>query len=71
VHRYLLLFNIQLLDKFYEHIAAQLLLLWHERYSFFGRIFHREGRPVRFTRLHEVAYLRIVELVAGLLVIKK
>jgi len=52
-----------LLDRFSEHISAQLLLLWHEQHNRFGPEFGGGG-PVGFTGLHGGAYFGIVEVVA-------
>ena len=58
---------LRLLDRFAQHISAQLLLLWHEEYSFIGLKFHQGRGPVGFTGLHGVTYLGIAELVPAVL----
>jgi len=58
---------LRLLDRFDEHISAQLLLLRYKQYNFLGPRFGGAGGPVGFTGLHGVAYLGIVEVVAAVL----
>ena len=61
---------LRLLDRFDEHISAQLLLL-HGRNMIFGRWFHRKEVPRGFTGLHGVAFLGIVEIAAAVLDMKE
>ena len=58
---------LRLLNRFDEHISAQLLLLSYERHNFLRPGFDKAEGPVGFTGLHGVAYLGIMELVAAVL----
>ena len=61
---------LRLLDRFDEHISAQLLLLKHEKWGFFGpKVRGVEGR-VGFTGLHGGAYLGMVDVVATIMEMK-
>jgi len=63
---------LRLLDRFDEHISAQLLLL--RRYinkRNWDLYFYEEKGPVGFTGLHGVSFLGIVEIVSSLLEMKK
>ena len=62
---------LRLLDRFDEHIAAQLLLLRYNQDREYGLSFDWTGGPTGFTGLHGVAFLGIVEVVAAVLVMKK
>jgi len=57
---------LRLLDRFGEHVSAQLLLL-HGRNMIFGRWFSRKEVPRGFTGLHGVAFLGTVEIAAAVL----
>ena len=60
---------LRLLDRFDEHISAELLLLHH---YYFNSYFCNGGRgPWGFTGLHGVAFLGIVEIVVPVLGMKK
>ena len=62
---------LRLLDKFGEHISAQLLLLHYGKDSCSGPFFDSAGGPTGFTGLHGVAFLGIVEMVAPVLEMKE
>ena len=62
---------LRLLDRFDEHISAQLLLLSYERHNFLRLGFDKAEGPAGFTGLHGVAYLGIVEVVAAVLRMKE
>jgi len=57
---------LRLLDRFDEHISAQLLLLHHNRYGYKGR----EG-PTGFSGLHGASFFGVVEIVACVLEMKE
>ena len=62
---------LRLLERFDEHISAQLLLLSHfAEYNFACPRFYRAEGPLGFTGLHGGAWLGIVEIVAGVLEMK-
>jgi len=61
----------KLLDRFDEHISAQLLLLRYTRSHLWGLRFDGLGGPVGFTGLHGVAYLGIVEIIAAVFEMKE
>jgi len=63
---------LRLLDRFDEHISAQLLLLRYksERAQFSPYFSGAEG-PMRFTGLHGASFLGIVELLPSVLEMKK
>ena len=61
---------LRLLDRFDEHISAQLLLL-HHRCDIYLGLYSMEGGPRGFTGLHGVVFLGIVELVAPMLELEK
>ena len=63
--------SLVLLDKFDEHISAQLLLLRYNQDRISGPYFHELGGPIGFTGLHAVAFLGIAEIVAALLGMKE
>ena len=62
---------LRLLDRFDEHISAQLLLLHYKRDGHWCPNFNGARGPTGFTGLHGVAFLGIVEMVAAVLEIKK
>jgi len=62
---------LRLLERFDEHISAQLLLLMKEEYSLSGPGFAGEQGPVGFTGLHGGAYLGIMELLVAVLEMKE
>ena len=57
---------LRLLDRFDEHISAQLLLLHHSPYRYEGR----EG-PTGFSGLHGASFFGVVEIVACVLEMKE
>jgi len=59
-----------LLDRFDEHISAQLLLLNDNRCNMPGSYFPTQRGPWGFTGLHGVSFLGIAEIVAALLEVK-
>jgi len=61
---------LRLLDRFEEHISAQLLLLRYSCDIYLGP-HSMEGGPRGFTGLHWVVFLGIVELVAPMLEMEK
>jgi len=63
---------LRLLDRFDEHISAQLLLLHHYYWKVFEEPFYgREAGPTGFTGLHGAAFLGIVEITAAILDMKE
>jgi len=62
---------LRLLEKFDEHISAQLLLLSHERDRFWGPRFNGTRGPTGFTGLHGAAFLGIAKIVAAILEMKE
>ena len=63
---------LRLLDKFDEHISAQLLsLLYNRGRRYVGLEFHVEKGPIGFTGLHGAAFLGIVEVFAAVLEMKE
>jgi len=62
---------LKLLDRFDEHISAQLLLLLYNQTKSSGPYFSSAGGPIGFTGLHAVAFLGIVEIVPAVLEMKK
>ena len=62
---------LMLLDKFDEHLSAQLLLLCYNQDRISGPYFHGLGGPTGFTGLHGVAFLGIAEIVAPVLEMKE
>jgi len=62
---------LRLLDRFDEHISAQLLLLRHNNERTSGSYFYGAKGPVGFTGLHGVSFLGIVEIVANVLSMKE
>jgi len=65
------LLALRLLDRFDEHISAQLLLLHYDQDRISGPDFHGLGGPAGFTGLHAVAFLGIAEIVGALLEMKE
>ena len=65
------LLALRLLDRFDEHISAQLLLSHYNRTRTSGPYSHRPGGPTGFTGLHGVAFLGIAEIVAAVLEMKE
>ena len=55
---------LRLLNRFEEHISAQLLLLHYNKNRGSGPYFPTEEGPMGFTGLHGVSFLGIVEMVA-------
>ena len=62
---------LKLLDRFDEHISAQLLLLRCNRYRDWGPDFHGGRGPSGFTGLHGISFLGIVEIAVALLEMKE
>ena len=60
-----------LLEKFDEHISAQLILLPHNRSTIFAPYFDSEKGPIGFTGLHGAAFLGCVEIFAAVLEMKE
>jgi len=63
--------SLRLLDRFDEHISAQLLLLHDDRDRGLGLYFNGERGPTGFTGLHGVAFLGIAEIVPAVLVMRE
>jgi len=61
----------KLLDRFDEHISAQLLLLHYDRHCGNGPDFDRARGPRGFSGLHGVAFLGIVGIVSTILEMKE
>ena len=61
---------LRLLDRFDEHISAQLLLHF-DRSESLDRWFNRDEGPTGFTGLHGVAFLGVVEIVTAILDMKE
>ena len=59
---------LRLLDRFDEHISAQLLLLHHHGY---GKYYGKMGGPTGFTGLHGASFLGGVEIFSGVLGMKE
>ena len=53
---------LRLLDKFEEHISAQLILLPYNTSSYSHPYFDIKKGPIGFTGLHGAAFLGIVEI---------
>ena len=62
---------LKLLDRFDEHISAQLLLLHNDRDPSGGPGFDRTGGPTIFSGLHGVAFLGIDGIVSTVLEMKE
>jgi len=62
---------LRLLDRFNEHISAQLLLLRYHDERTPSRYFYGAKGPMGFTGLHGVSFLGIVEIVASILGMKE
>jgi len=62
---------LKLLDRFDEHISAQLLLLRYNETRSSGPYFNSARGPTGFTGLHGVAFLGIVEIAATVLEMKE
>ena len=62
---------LRLLDRFDEHISAQLLLLHHNTVGGSGPYFYGTRGLTGFTGLHAAAFLGILEIVTGLLETKE
>ena len=60
-----------LLDKFDEHISAQILLLRYNQDRISGPYFDESGGPAGFTGLHGVAFLGIADIVTAVLEMKE
>ena len=60
---------LRLLNKFDEHISAQLILLPYDRFFSMPRFCAEEG-PIGFTALHGTAFHGIVEILAAVLEMK-
>ena len=61
---------LRLLDRFDEHISAQLLLNFDPS-AYMDRWFNRDGGPTGFTGLHGVAFLGVVEIATAILDMKE
>ena len=61
----------RLLDKFDEHVSAQLVLLHYEQENPYDLYYDGKKGPIGFTGLHGAAFLRIVEIFAAVLEIKE
>ena len=62
---------LRLLDKFDEHISAQLLSLHHNRITTYDLEFDCEKGPIGFTGLHGAAFFGIVEIFLAVLEVKE
>ena len=62
---------LRLLDRFDEHISAQLLLLHYNQDGSEGPYYCGVEGPTRFTRLHGAAFLGIAEIVSAVLEMKE
>ena len=62
---------LRLLNKFDEHISAQLILLRYKRNAYHSPGFDGEKGPIGFTGLHGAAFLGLVEIFAALLEMKE
>ena len=62
---------LRILDRFNEHISAQLLVLHHKGDRSMGRYYEKEGGPTRFTGLHGASFIGEVEIVSGVLGMKE
>ena len=62
---------LKLLDRFDEHISAQLLLLHYDQHRGGGPKFDKAGGPRGFSGLHGVAFLGIVGIVSTILEMKE
>ena len=62
---------LRLLDRFDEHISAQLLLSHHRQDDDYVRHLYKAGRPSGFTGFYGAAFLRIAEMVSTLLEMNK
>ena len=63
--------SLRLLDRFDEHISAQLQLLRYSRDNHDGLYFNKERGPTGFTGLHGVSFLGIEEIVPVVLEMKE
>jgi len=63
--------SLGLLDRFDEHISAQLQLLLYSRGNYDGLYFNEARGPAGFTGLHGVAFLGIAEIVPAVLAMKE
>ena len=62
---------LRLLDRFDEHISAQILLLRYHKNRGSGPYISWVGGPIGFTGLHGVSFLGIVEIFANVLEMKE
>ena len=62
---------LRLLNKFNEHISAQLISLRYNRKRRFGPGFYSKKGPIGFTGLHGAAFLGVVEILAAVLEMTK
>jgi len=62
---------LKLLDRFDEHISAQLILLHNNKDRGGGPYFYGRGEPTGFSGLHGGAFLGIVEILSTVLEMKK
>ena len=62
---------LRLLDRFDEHISAQLLLLSYNRYGNRDPYYNEAEGPTGFTGLHVVGFLGVVEIAAAVLEMKE
>ena len=65
------LLALRLLDRFDEHISAQLLLLHYNQARSSGPYSNSMRGPIGFTGLHGVAFLGIAEIAAAVLEMKQ
>ena len=62
---------LRLLDKFDEHISAQLLSFHHNRIRTYYLSYNRKKGPIGFTGLHGAAFFGIVEIFLAVLEMKE
>jgi len=62
---------LKLLDRFDDHVSAQILLLCNCRESLLGSSYYWAEGPIGFTGLHGAAFLGIVEIFTAILEMKK
>ena len=62
---------LRLLNKFNEHISAQLILMPYNIHSTSHPYYNGEKGPIGFTGLHGTAFLGIVEIFAAVLAMKE
>jgi len=62
---------LRLLDRFDQHISAQLLLLNHNRDWRWGVYYGGHGGPIGFTGLHGAAFMGIAGIISTVLEMKK